>query len=57
MGEKDTWIFYKDAAKEWRWKRIAPNSEIVGSSSESYKRKRDAVKNAVRNGFTIEKTS
>jgi uncharacterized protein YegP (UPF0339 family) len=22
---------YKDAAKEWRWRRIAPNGKIVGA--------------------------
>ena len=51
MGENDRWVFYKDAVKEWRWKRYAPNNEVVGAASEGYKRKRDAITNAIRNGY------
>ena len=33
---------------EWRWTRFAPNGEIVGASTEGYKRKRDCLANAKR---------
>lgn len=28
--------FYKDAAGEWRWRRVAPNGRIVADSGEGY---------------------
>jgi uncharacterized protein YegP (UPF0339 family) len=49
---QDKWEFYKDARGEWRWRRVAPNGEIVGSSSEGYKNKQACVDNARRNGYT-----
>ena len=30
-------IFEKDKAKEWRWKLIAPNGNLVSESGEGYK--------------------
>lgn len=51
MGENDKWAFYKDASKEWRWNRKAPNGELVGASSEGYKRKKHCVENAERHGY------
>ena len=38
---KDKWEFYKDAKKQWRWRRTAPNGNIVGASSEGYVNKAD----------------
>lgn len=29
-------VFYKDAAKEYRWRVVAPNGKIVGASSEGF---------------------
>lgn len=49
--DKDRWEFYKDAAGEWRWRRIATNGEIVGSSSQGYVNKSDCIANAERNGY------
>jgi hypothetical protein len=34
--------------REWRWRRVAPNGEIVGASTEGYKRKVDCLANAKR---------
>jgi len=48
----DKWEFYKDAKKEWRWRRTASNGNIVGASAEGYKNKSDCVANAKRNGYT-----
>ena len=50
----DRWTFYKDAAEEWRWKRVAPNNEVVGASSEGYINRVDCLVNAERNGMPIE---
>lgn len=47
----DKWEFYKDADGLWRWKRIAANGRIVGSSSQGYKNKNDCMDNAKRNGY------
>jgi len=48
----DKWEFYKDAANVWRWRRIAPNGKIVGSSSEGYTNKAACESNARQNGWT-----
>lgn len=47
----DKWEFYRDAAGQWRWRRIAPNGRIVGASSEGYYNKADCQANARRNGW------
>ncbi len=47
----DRWEFYKDAANEWRWRRIAPNGNNVGASSEGYANKADCIANAERNNM------
>ncbi|MGK0188577.1 MAG: hypothetical protein ACI9R3_004388 [Verrucomicrobiales bacterium] len=46
----DKWHFYQDKKREWRWKRVARNGRIVGSSSEGYKNRSDCIDNARRNG-------
>lgn len=35
--------FYKDKRGEWRWRVVAKNGRILAISSESYKRKHNAV--------------
>ena len=47
----DKWEFYKDNKGEWRWRRVAPNGNIVGASTEGYKNKQDCIDNARRNGY------
>jgi uncharacterized protein YegP (UPF0339 family) len=51
-GKEDKWLFYKSTSGDWRWKRIAPNGEVVGASTEGYKNRKDCVANAERNGYT-----
>jgi uncharacterized protein YegP (UPF0339 family) len=47
----DKWEFYQDAQKMWRWRRIAPNGEIVGASTEGFHNRADCEANARRNGW------
>ena len=48
----DSWEFYEDKKGEWRWRRTAPNTNIiVGASTEGYKARADAVKNAEHYGY------
>jgi uncharacterized protein YegP (UPF0339 family) len=47
----DRWVFYQDAKGEWRWRRIAPNGNIVGAAAEGYVNKADCEANARRNGW------
>lgn len=47
----DTWEIYKDAEEHWRWRRIAPNGNIIGASTQAYKNKTDCEGNARRNGW------
>ena len=39
---------YEDAAGMWRWRRVAPNGEIVADCAEGYSRKYDAKRAADR---------
>lgn len=48
----DKWEFYKDAEDKWRWRRTAPNGNIVGASTEGYANKADCEGNARRNGLS-----
>jgi uncharacterized protein YegP (UPF0339 family) len=36
---------YVDASGEWRWRIIAGNGEIVGASTEGYRRREDCLSN------------
>jgi outer membrane protein OmpA-like peptidoglycan-associated protein len=47
----DKWEFYKDVDTKWRWRRTAPNGNIVGASTEGYANKIDCEANAHRNGW------
>lgn len=47
----DKWEFYQDAAKGWRWRRTAPNGNIVGASTQGYANRADCIANARRNGY------
>ena len=38
-------ILYKTDKGEWRWVRRAVNGEVIAASTESYKRKANAIKN------------
>ena len=51
MGENDVWVIYQDARSEWRWRRTAPNGQIVGASTEGYSTRASCVSNAQRNGY------
>jgi len=40
---RDTVTVFKDAANEWRWRRVAGNHEIIAVSGEGYENKGDCV--------------
>ncbi len=40
---------YQDQAGEWRWRRIADNGNIIATSGEGYKNKRDMLEMAEAN--------
>lgn len=52
MGNNDRWEFYKDSAGKWRWRRIAPNGEIVGASTQGYSSRQACEENARRHGWS-----
>lgn len=51
IGAADRWEFYIDRRGDYRWRRVAANGAIVGSSSEGYNHEKNAIANAERNGF------
>lgn len=46
MGDRTE--VYVDTAGEWRWRRIAPNGEVIADSGEGYTREADAHRAAER---------
>lgn len=53
-GKNDKLEVYKDKRGEFRWRRIAPNGKIVGSSSEGYKSKKDCEANMNRGAIATD---
>ncbi len=47
-GEDDKFEVYKDKKGEFRWRRTAPNGQIVGASSEGYSSKKACEENMNR---------
>ncbi|SIN90122.1 YegP family protein [Halodesulfovibrio marinisediminis] len=47
----DKWEFYKDYAKEWRWRRKNANGKIIGASPRGYKNRQECLENAKQHGF------
>lgn len=47
---------YKDSALQWRWRRIAPNGEIISDSGEGYVLKFSARRAAQRVNPDVEIT-
>jgi uncharacterized protein YegP (UPF0339 family) len=50
LGRDDKWEIYKDKRGEFRWRRMARNGRITGTSSEGYVSKSRCEANARRNG-------
>jgi len=48
MSRPDKTIVYQDKAGEWRWRRVAPNGDILADSGEGYSRLSDAERAASR---------
>lgn len=46
----DRWEIY-NGSDGWRWRRIAPNGNIVGAATQGYSNKSDCIDNARRNGM------
>lgn len=53
-GCNDIVQIYRDAKKEWRWRRVASNGKIVGASSESFKTLAACRTNFYRQGKWID---
>jgi len=54
MGWSDDHVeLYRDDAGEWRWRRVAPNGEVVADSAEGYTRLEDCRAGAERQGVEI----
>lgn len=47
------WEFYQDKAGKWRWRATSTaNGKIVGSSSEGFESKQNAINNAKLMGYS-----
>lgn len=47
-AEHDKLELYKDVEGKFRWRRTAPNGEIVGAATEGYVNKADCLSNLKR---------
>ncbi len=54
-GKDDKFEVYKDKRGEFRWRRKASNGQIVGASSEGYKKKADCEANMNRGPVASDK--
>lgn len=54
-GETDKFEVYQDKRGEWRWRRKASNGNIVGASSEGYKKRTDCEANMNRGHVPTDK--
>ncbi len=50
LGTDDKWEIYKDKRGNFRWRRMARNGRITGTSSEGYSSRKSCASNAKRNG-------
>jgi uncharacterized protein YegP (UPF0339 family) len=50
LGADDRWEIYKDKRGNFRWRRMARNGRITGTSSVGYASKKNCEANAARNG-------
>lgn len=55
LGLSDFFLFYKDKAGKYRYRRTALNNEIVAASTQGYVDFDDCINNAVRCGFSVNK--
>jgi uncharacterized protein YegP (UPF0339 family) len=47
MSAEDRFELYEDAAGSWRWRKVAPNGEII-ATGEAHTRRADAIRAARR---------
>jgi Domain of unknown function (DUF1508) len=52
-GADDRVVTYEDLSGEWRWKRVAPNGEVVADSGEGYVNYEDCLQGAMRQGVLV----
>ena len=50
FGSNESWKFYRDCRREWRWEKTASDGSVVGTSSEGFKTKADCEADARRMG-------
>lgn len=49
----DSVTVYRDKAREWRWRRVGQNGEIVGASHEGFKNFADCQANLHRSFYSV----
>lgn len=50
LGQRDKWEIYKDKRSKFRWRRIARNGRITGTSAEGFPSRTRCEANAKLNG-------
>lgn len=53
FGACDEWEFYSDKTFGWRWRRVATNKMVSGSSYKSFASEDSAIENARLFGFKV----
>lgn len=51
FGSNESWKFYRDCRREWRWEKTASDGSVAGASSEGFKTKADCEADARRMGW------
>ncbi|NKB45415.1 MAG: DUF1508 domain-containing protein [Alphaproteobacteria bacterium] len=50
-GSDDTWEFYTDKSKKWRWRLKGSDGKAVGASNKAFASRVDCIANARRLGY------
>jgi uncharacterized protein YegP (UPF0339 family) len=51
FDSNESWKFYRDYKREWRWEKTASDGRVAGASSEGFKTKADCEADARRMGW------
>jgi len=51
FGSNESWKFFRDYRREWRWEKTSSDGSVAGASSEGFKTKADCEADARRMGW------
>jgi len=50
----ETWLIFKDALNEWRWKHTGADLKVIDASPRGFKTREDCLADAIEHGYNGE---